>query len=246
MDASRRRAAIEYVIDGDLRFLAHHDEIRMITRTMIRAGWPIGYSEGFNPQPRISLPLPRRVATASDSQWAVAELAPSEQTAAELFESLSAAAPANVPIRGVTTPLPPGTPHATRADFSVDLNAADADIAAAKIGELLSRDSIAVTRSVGPDKPARAIDIRPLIESLVLDGVVLRMRVVFEGQRSARPIEIVESLGLPPAEYEHRVRLAHVTWDMELAGPNRWPAALERNPLVQEENHDRGREAAYS
>src|SRR5688500_18197192 len=113
MDTLRIRAAIEYVIDGDLRFLSHHDEIRLMTRALIRAAWPIACSSGCNPQPRLSLPLPRRLGTASMSQWAVVDLAEA-RPARELFDSLASAAPQNVPICGFTSPIAPGTPQPAR------------------------------------------------------------------------------------------------------------------------------------
>ncbi len=57
--AGRLRAALEFALAGDLRFLAHHDELRLLTRALVRAGWPLAYSQGFNPRPRLVLPLPR-------------------------------------------------------------------------------------------------------------------------------------------------------------------------------------------
>lgn len=257
MTAPRLRAAIEYEIDGDLRFLSHHDEIRAMMRTLVRAGWPLAYSEGFNPQPRLSLPLPRRVGTASRSQWAIVELcetgspAPrgeSNRTPAHtpraLFDALVRVAPAQIPIRGVTAPLPPGTPHPRCADYECELDPPDAAAVATRIADLLGRSAISVQRSGGPGKPLRTLDVRPLIETIVLDAATLRMRLVFDGQRSARPIEVVTALGLAPAAYEHRVRLARILWDMELAGPNRWPPAPERNTLVEEKNHCHNTQAA--
>jgi len=263
---ARVRAAIEYVIDGDLRFLSHHDEIRVLMRSLVRAAWPLSYSEGFNPQPRMSLPLPRRVGTASHSQWAVVDLSFADRThhgsgeasdpalpcgvpmehAQSLFESLSRAAPPNVAIKGVTAPLPPGTPHPLRACYEIDLDPADAAAAAPRVADVLDLGAIVVSRNTGPGKPVREIDVRPLLEKLVLDGTTLRMRLAYEGQRTARPIEILSALGLPAADYEHRVRQLEILWDMELAGPLRWPAAPERNPLVEEENPERGCQAAHA
>lgn len=245
MDTPRFRAAIEYAIGGDVRFLSHHDEIRMLMRSLVRAAWPLSYSEGFNPQPRMSLPLPRRVGTTSQSQWAIIDLS-EPRAPQQLFDSLSSAAPPNIPIRGVTAPLPSGTPHPLHACFEIDLDSADAAAVAPRVADVLKLAAIVVQRSAGPGKPVREIDVRPLLENLVLDGTTLRMRLAFEGQRSARPIEILSTLGLPAAEYEHRVRQTEINWDMELAGPNRWPAAPERNPLVKEEDHRRGPQAALA
>lgn len=39
--------------DGDLRFLSHHDLMRLFERLLRRAGLPVKHSEGFHPKPRI-------------------------------------------------------------------------------------------------------------------------------------------------------------------------------------------------
>jgi radical SAM-linked protein len=40
---------------GDLRFLSHLELVRSFTRAMRRAGLPLAYSQGYNPQPRVSV-----------------------------------------------------------------------------------------------------------------------------------------------------------------------------------------------
>src|SRR5688572_3594919 len=111
--AVRWRAVIEYAIDGDVRFLSHRDELRMLTRALVRSGWPLAYSHGFNPQPKLSIPLPRRTGIAAVPQLAVVEL-DTDCPADELFARLSAALPSAVPLIGLTFPLGAGTPHATK------------------------------------------------------------------------------------------------------------------------------------
>jgi radical SAM-linked protein len=254
MGAPRLRAAIEYRIDGDLRYLSHHDEIRVLMRALVRAAWPLAYSEGFNPQPRMSLPLPRRVGTVSLSQWAIVELditdgearGQAPPGAGWLFDAIARSAPPTIPIRGVTSPLPAGTPHPLRASYEIDLDSPDATVIGPRVPQILNLAKLVVLRTAGPGKPVREIDVRPLLEKLVLDGTTLRLRLAFDGQRTARPIEILSALGLPAADYEHRVRQTEIHWDMELAGPNRWPAAPERNPFVKEEDHNRGPQAAFA
>ncbi|OGB96517.1 MAG: hypothetical protein A2Z31_05715, partial [candidate division NC10 bacterium RBG_16_65_8] len=40
---------------GELRFLSHLELMRALTRALRRAGVPLAYTQGFNPQPRLSL-----------------------------------------------------------------------------------------------------------------------------------------------------------------------------------------------
>ena len=53
----RFRFMLTFRIDGDLRFISHLDTVRLFRRACARAGLPVRYSQGFNPQPRIVLPF---------------------------------------------------------------------------------------------------------------------------------------------------------------------------------------------
>ena len=224
-----------FTIEGDLRFLSHHDELRMLARALRRARWPLACSQGFNPRPRIVLPLPRRVGTASECQWAVVQLSearPLEQ----LHDRLAASLPAACRLRRVVALPPRASPHPRRIAFELELERQHAAQAARRIKELLAAESLIVERTYGPDKPARAIDIRPYIETITLDDRALAMRLKFINQRSARPTEILTALDLPASAYDHRVRQVEVEWDMALADPPRRPPSAERNNVGHEES----------
>jgi radical SAM-linked protein len=60
--------AIRFKVEGSLRFLSHAETLKVFQRACVRAGIRIRYSEGFNPRPRLSLPLPRSVGVESDDE----------------------------------------------------------------------------------------------------------------------------------------------------------------------------------
>ncbi len=43
---------------GKLKYISHLDLQRAVHRMLVRSGLPIGYSEGFNPHPRLNIALP--------------------------------------------------------------------------------------------------------------------------------------------------------------------------------------------
>jgi radical SAM-linked protein len=57
---------IKFKIGGSLRFLSHAETLKLFQRACVRAGINMQYRRGFNPRPKLSLPLPRTVAVASD------------------------------------------------------------------------------------------------------------------------------------------------------------------------------------
>ena len=66
--------AIELSVEGDLRFLSHHDMMRAMERLVCRAKLPLKYTQGFNPRPVLSLSLPRPVGVASRAELLVVTL----------------------------------------------------------------------------------------------------------------------------------------------------------------------------
>jgi len=230
-------AAVHFALDGDLRFLSHNDERRMLMRALRRAGWPLAWSQGYNPQPRLTLPLPRSVGMASDCQCAIVGLE-QPRAARELFDSLAPALPAGCRLRRVTLLWRRVCPRPRRVDCVVALGGADIARAAEGIGSLLAAEAVRVTRASGPGQAPRCLDIRPYIESVTLDGCRLTMRLVFVDQQSARPTEILTALRLPADVYGHGVRRVEVEWDMALAGPQSWPAGTERNDVGHQESSD--------
>ncbi len=59
---------IKFKVGGALRFLSHAETLRLFQRACVRAGINIRYSQGFNPRPKLSLPLPRPVGIESDDE----------------------------------------------------------------------------------------------------------------------------------------------------------------------------------
>ncbi len=216
--AERRfRVALEFAVEGDLRFLSHHDELRMLARALVRARWPVAYTQGYNPLPRLVLPLPRSLGIAAAAQLALVDLE-GERPTEELFHSLHAALPAGCRLQRVV-PAPAGMPHARAVTYEVALDPEDVGPVQARLPRLLDRTTWVVERSQRPGKPTQHIDIRPYIREVELEGRVLRLHLAIESQRTARPAEILTELGLTAETYNHRVRRVAVQWDIELAGP---------------------------
>ncbi|UCF14496.1 MAG: DUF2344 domain-containing protein [Phycisphaerales bacterium] len=59
---------IKFKVWGALRFLSHAEMLRVFQRACVRAGVNVQYSRGFNPRPKLSLPLPRPVGVESEDE----------------------------------------------------------------------------------------------------------------------------------------------------------------------------------
>lgn len=232
----RARVALEYAIVGDLRYLSHHDEIRMLTRALVRSRWPLAYSRGFNPQPRLSIPLPRRTGVAADPQLALVHLSAAEALQA-LRDALAGAMPKNVPLRSIGWARPSASPIPQAAEFTVPVADVDRDALRRRIEHVLSESNVMVVRPATSEMPSTTVDIRPFLAGLRIDGETLHIGLRFEGQRSARPTDVLTALELDAVRLGARATRVDVKWNMTIAAEQSPAAENERNSFVQEENN---------
>jgi hypothetical protein len=59
---------VKFRIRGALRYLSHAEMLKLFQRAFARAGIKVRHSQGFNPRPKLSLPLPRPVGVESDDE----------------------------------------------------------------------------------------------------------------------------------------------------------------------------------
>jgi radical SAM-linked protein len=196
---------VQYAKGHPLRFLSHLDMIRLVERTIRRAGLPIQYSEGFHPHPRIAFGPPLALGLTSRAEYMDLQFA--KPLVGDLGFRMRRA-------------LPPGFRIvSTRAIFrktdalSAVIDTADyrADISRLRhisgleeiLRELLGSERLIIQRST--PKETRTIDVRDRLVDLGLDRsdktLYLLMRLRTGPQGHIRPHEVLElALGLPREE----------------------------------------------
>jgi len=172
-EAPAQRIRFVFQKTGDLRFLSHLEVMKALSRALRRAQIPMAYSQGYNPQPKLSFALALPVGVEG---WQ--ELADIELSAAMAPEELMARvnrhlAPELCLLRAWEVPLtaPSLTPSVLEAAYQVSLpfNGWGPETRA-RIGspmlcdEWLSRSSIPV--SVQRKEKIVEVDARPLIKEL--------------------------------------------------------------------------------
>lgn len=202
------RWAIRLAIEGDLRFISHHDCMRAVERVAARAQLPVRSTQGFNPRPIFSLALPRPVAVATRADLLVLTLdEPVEPD--DLTARLNAAAPLGMhfdqprPMQGKACPQP------QRIHYELSLDQERLAAVAARISELRATDAWTVLRKTsvkhGRGWRETPIDLKPLVGRLELVDATLLMTLQPAGALWPRPGEVLELLGL-----DGRVDLANL------------------------------------
>ncbi len=206
---------------GKLRFLSHHDLMRVLERAIRRSGIPIEYSEGFNPRPRISYHTALAVGIESEAEPVDIEVGVWKPPA-EVQRAIASQLPSGLALAACEPVLPgaesridkihyevrfahtagrdavsPCTPDGDadsrgRETFSHYMPPAQSDM-----DRLLAAHEAFVTR-VNP-KGERRINVRPYIAELrPLDATRLLIVLTVTPEGTARPEEVLSLLGLPP------------------------------------------------
>lgn len=189
------RRAVWFSVEGDLRFLSHHDMMRLMERAAARACLPLKYTQGFNPHPRLSLPLPRPVGVTSRAELAIMELdAQPEENWREAFARQMPPGLAVLRVQDTSqTALEPAA-----VEYEMTLDAAQVAPVRARLGELEQQEQWEVLRrgEEADDGPPKRINLKGRIERFDLDGDRLSFSLPIEQGNSARPGEVLELLGL--------------------------------------------------
>lgn len=205
------RLAIDFAVDGDIRFLAHRDMLRLFARAVVRARLPIRYSEGFNPHPRLSLPLPRPVGVSSDAERVVVELTSSVDPT-EALQRLQAQMPQGIRLERTETLAGRRPPQAVRVRYRVNIPPTDPADAAARAASLLGSDPIPFQRKNPKTGASKSMDLRPFLEDLTVDADAIQMTFRVEKGATVRPVDLLEVLGMPAEHVNHRVHRLEIEW----------------------------------
>jgi radical SAM-linked protein len=202
---------VRFAVDGDIKYLSHQDMIRMFGRAFARARLPIRYRQGFNPRPRISLPLPRAVGTASDVERLIVELTAPVVTD-NFVDRLQDQLPRGIRIHDARVLGPADSSLPIWVSYRVDVTAVDPTRLRAAIDRVSRSHAVYVDRHTGGKAPPKRVDIRPFIDRVDLtnDGLVLCFRVTERG--SARADEVCRLLGIEDDTLPDRIRRTEVKW----------------------------------
>jgi radical SAM-linked protein len=214
---------IKFKLRGALRFLSHAEMLRVFQRACVRAGISVHYSQGFNPRPKISLPLPRPVGIESDDELlCLRVVAETDELRVKNYESQINAE--------LSTQLPEGcelisinTAHAGRSFQPCSATYVFALLPEylneglrARIEFLLASESLKVQRQIEKkNSRLKNVDVRKFLKSIKLDnrGIIVECNISSAG--SIRIEEILRLLELDEIKLASPVRRTNVQWQAD-------------------------------
>ena len=183
---------VRFTKTGRMRFLSHHDLMRLFERALRRTGLPLRMTEGYNPHPVIAFPT--ALGLGIESMDEILEFELSSWTAPRQIEKL------------LGEQLPEGVGVASAEAFDrkqrsfvnfVEYEASvpgQTDGLPGRIAAFLALKECPVERV--SDKGSKTVEIRQYVMALEADGDRVYLRIRITDQGTAKPEEVLRSVGL--------------------------------------------------
>ena len=221
---------IKFRVAGNLRFLSHAEMLSVFQRACVRAGIKVKYSEGFNPRPKMSLPLPRPVGVESDDELLYLRLSgdpfagpgtPDEQQAANhesrIKAELSAQLPEGCELLSVSVAEKGRSFQPCSATYVLPIRTEYIDEKLkATIARLLASENLNIRRRMGiKTSKVKNLDVRAFLKSIKLEdqGIIVECNISSAG--SIRIDEILRLLELDENNLASPVRRMEVKWQVD-------------------------------
>jgi len=215
---------IKFRIGGCLRFLSHAETLKVFQRACVRAGIQIQHSQGFNPHPKMSLPLPRPVGVESDDELLCLSLScsPNEPRATDyesrIMDALSEQLPEGIELLSVSSAEPNTSFQPYSATYIIKVQPEELNGSMkARIERLLANKSLLVTRTSGHNRrgtpgAVKEIDVRPFLKSIKLDNNSIIVQYEISPTGSIRADEILQLLELETGMLAAPIKRTNVQW----------------------------------
>ncbi len=187
------RIRITFSKQGALRYTGHLDLHKLWERAARRAELPLAYSQGFHPQPRMSLAAALPLGFSSTCEVLDMRLE-SDIELEGLPARLNATLPPGIQVTKVE-PVDERAPalqtQVAEAEYQVELkNPVDTSELKRKV------ESALASQSILRERRGKKYDLRPLIHSVELMGDTIVMRLAAREGATGRPEEVLDVLGI--------------------------------------------------
>lgn len=200
----RYRLAIRFAIEGDLRFISHHDSLRLFDRALARAEIPMRFSAGFNPRPQMRLALPRPVGVASRDELLVVELTQEAQPQ-HVLDALARQMPEGLTLLDAQILDDQDQRRPCEATYELPIDPSMAEPIARQAADFLAMETVMVTRSIPRCGRTKSVNIRSFVERMQVSEDRLTWTQSLSQDGTARLGELLDAVGLPGRDHLHRL-----------------------------------------
>jgi radical SAM-linked protein len=212
-------AVIKFNVTGNPRFLSHAQTTEVFRRACARVQIPLKYTQGFNPRPKMALPLPRTVGVESNDDLLCLGL--NTETTVDLEQirtQLAEQIPEGFELTAIALAEPKTTFIPVLATYVFDVSASSESKKLDKLAEeLLGAESLELQRTAGPRSRTRIVNVRPFLQSIHIekidpDNTRISVTCKCGPNGSIRVDEIMKLLLLEPDRIYGPIRRNDIKW----------------------------------
>ncbi len=224
-------AVVRFRIGGLLRFLSHAETMRLLERALVRAGVPIKYTLGFNPHPKLSLPLPRSVGVESDDELLAVKLLETDGIAvgqcssqgdstwsAQTKKKLADELPDDIVLHSVSVVKSSTRFYPRLAEYVFNLMPNNLSVRVEEITntitEILGRDTLTIERKTPTQREGRRIDVKPFLKSIRVENTQVMAECYVSNAGTIRVDEIMTLLNVTSGDLDGPIRRTNVAWEI--------------------------------
>lgn len=213
---------VKFRVRGNLRFLSHAEMVKVLERACVRGGIQVQYSQGFNPHPRLSLPLPRSVGVESDDELLCVRIdksigAQEHRSIGDLCSSIKTKLSEQLPegLELVSADVGRGVPQPRLATYLLEVRSEYVnERLKARTGALLACESLEVQRQTDHKRAKlKNVDVRGFLKSIELDDNNIEVKCKVSSAGTIRVDEILRLLELDVAKLAGPIRRTNVEWE---------------------------------
>jgi len=207
----RQRLRVFFTKEGPLRFISHHDLMRLLERALRRTELPLKMSEGFNPRPQLSFPV--ALALGVESRQELFEVELTEWVSpSRARSSLEREAPEGIGILSVESVEYGDKAEVTGTEFAIRMARMPEDFERSLAAFMESREALVERKKKSGSK---SINARGFVRYAHLEGDMLRLGLSITPAGGVRPEEVLDAIA--PGSSEALAPLHVVRTRLELA-----------------------------
>jgi radical SAM-linked protein len=183
---------IRFSKTGKMRFLSHHDLMRLFERALRRSGLPLRMTEGYNPHPILSFPTALGLGIESADEILEFELT-NWVSPRQIEKVLGGQLPEGVGVASAEAFDHKKRSYVDYVEYEAECHGRTEGLAD-RIRDFLSLKECWVERK--SDKGSKKVDVRRYALGVETEGGAVFLRVRVTDQGTAKPEEILRALGV--------------------------------------------------
>ncbi|ARN56472.1 TIGR03936 family radical SAM-associated protein [Sedimentisphaera salicampi] len=202
-----------YQISDGTAFLSHQEVMTVLIRACIRAKLPLRFSQGFNPHPRFSLPLPKNVGVESLCELCVVQLErPASQIDSVLIrKKLNEQLPEGISVISAEQYSGKKGCQVSDVTYLIRCSGEEAEAVKSDITEKIESKDFQFTRKKHKTGKIKVLPLAQLIERLKPEENGLKLKVNFSSSGTLKAGEILKLAGYDDTDLSRIVRI-NIGW----------------------------------